>query len=106
VIDAVAANFINSSGGSISINQVCGQCSESDPCACYFSGITVSGVQDPKIQTNCTTCYNYNPVTGDSTEVQCPGASQKNNNKYFFFIGLGIVCVLLIGYLLWKIYRR
>ncbi len=108
VIDDVTATYMATTGGAISIKQVCGQCTPSDPCACYFSGISVSGVNDPNIQTNCTTCYNYDATSGLSAQVPCPGAgsSGSTTGKKIFYIGLGIVAFLLGVFLFWKITGR
>ena len=107
VIDNVTADYINSTGGNISIKQVCGQCSPDQPCACYFSNISVTGVDDPSISVNCQNCYNYDPSTGLAAQVECPGggAGSGGTSKIFWWI-LGGVVGLLVLYFFWRVANR
>lgn len=118
VIDNVTANYINSTGGTIGISQVCGQCSGSGSstsgslpsvaqCACYFSDISASGVNAPDISTNCQTCYAYDSTSGLSTEIPCPGAgSTSSSGSKIFYIGLGLMLLALTIFFVWRMSSR
>lgn len=116
VIDNVTADYINSTGGTIGISQVCGQCSASSlatlgppsgRCACYFSDISASGVNAPDISTNCQTCYAYDSTSGLSTQIPCPGASSSSSGgSKYFYIGLGIMLFALAIFFVWKMSSR
>lgn len=106
VIDNVTANYINTIGGNISIKQVCGQCSASQPCACYFADIT-TGINAPDISTNCQTCFTYDSTSALATPVACPGAGSSGKlSSTIFWIAMGLLGVGLMMFFVWKMSAR
>lgn len=63
-LDNISVNVVNSTTGSVNMNQYCGKCDGKTPCICYFNDITfndVGGELSKQISNNCNVCFQYNP---------------------------------------------
>ncbi|MBS1592674.1 MAG: hypothetical protein JST07_11270 [Bacteroidetes bacterium] len=108
IIDNTTINFVNSTSGDISFNQVC---SSGNGANCYFSDNevfnTASKIGKVKINQNCGRCFVYNPSSPfDPTEVDCLTGELPVENKIWNYIkehkwlivgiSIGIVLVIIL----------
>lgn len=108
IIDNTTINFVNSTSGDISFNQVC---SSGNGANCYFSDNevfnTASKIGKVKINQNCGRCFVYNPSSPfEPTEVDCLTGELPVSNKILDYIkehkwlvigiGVGIILVIIL----------
>lgn len=81
-IDEVVVDYVSSGASTVTLSQVCGKPNNN---ACYFNGISANDPQDPnlrfQISTTCSTCFDYNPVTYQATQVTCPSSVGLKTSK-------------------------
>jgi hypothetical protein len=118
VIDNVTLDFVNSTGGSLNINQTCGTCSADNPCVCYFNGVDVSSTSGPiqaQISTNCKTCFNYPGGGNPPVQIPCPSTSSSIpsqaqsfifSHKTLFWIFFWTIIAVVIGVFVFKFWRN
>lgn len=108
IIDNTTINFVNSTSGDISFNQVC---SSGNGANCYFSDNevfnTASKIGKVKINQNCGRCFVYNPSSPfEPTEVDCLTGELPVSNKILDYIkehkwliigiSIGIILVIIL----------
>lgn len=110
IIDNTTLNFVNSTVGDISFNQVC---SSGNGANCYFSNNEIfnqaSQVGKVKINQNCGRCFVYNPLSPfEPTEVDCLTGQLPTSNKIWDYIkknkwmiiGLSIGIILVVIFII------
>lgn len=110
IIDNTTINFVNSTSGDITFNQVC---KSGNGANCYFSDNNVfnqaSKIGKVKINQNCGKCFVYNPSSPfQPTQVDCLTGELPVTNKIWNYIlqlwqnhkwiiiGIGITIIIII----------
>ena len=128
IINDVSVNLVNSRGGDISFNQLCGNCNDAG-CSCSIVDVNInaqnSTIGDINLKQNCTStnCFKTNPDNGQLIPVSCDATAnqqdgeletgrqgqanedqiQKNNKALritVISVGVAVFVLLIVGLLL------